>query len=54
MLNALRKLLTVSVVQEKGGTAGNLSGLGYAFGLNDCEDESSVALADFSTSVLIA
>lgn len=48
--NVLMKLRTVSVDHEKGGTTGTLKGLGYAVGLNDCEEESSLLLAVFSIS----
>lgn len=41
----------VSVDHEKGGTEGTFKGLGYAVGLNDCDDESS-ELCGFSISFL--
>lgn len=47
------KLLIGSVVQENGGTTGTTNGLGYAVGLNDCEERSSALLGDFSMSLLI-
>lgn len=52
VVKAERKLLIGSVFQEKGGTTGATKGLGYAVGLNDCDEKSSALLGDFSMSLL--